>query len=893
MHHENPFRFIFYACRVAELPHKLPHFALLVSLLSVTHQVLDSSDTTEAEPRQPSIGLQIVRDLSRSFQLHIDNRRWRSTRLFLHFFGHLHSLSRPLVSSQSLLALLRAIFNATTDELTCAGARADECLRMVVEGLLRSRLLKVEDDDLKKEVAELIESIRVHMVVNRRIERSLFNEAEALSQYIDPVEELVATLDDSPAVEVLPVLDEPFEPIFEMRMRSTGLESPYSAPFDLPIVLLPPDDEDPSINAQPLAPKTQVIGEGPGPVPLDSKDRKGYLGIKLLLQLFTDETVPSRATVDGVVLRTLVNDIIDVFEVNRKECAKILLELPRWVGRGTFKVKSLAQRMNNANGDDSADSKDSNWVLEHLTLEAILGSVFAMPSPPIRPAVYYYSLIAELCRLSPSTVAPGLGKCVRKLYGGLGETGSETLTTRLEPEGIRRFAEWFAIHLSNFGFTWAWKDWTEIADLPSKHPKRVFAARVLELEIRLSYFDRIKGTVPSDFIESGVIPQEAPGPSFEFENKEHRDHLAALDVIQLLKRKETVPRLIEYLTKMKERLTSEGIEESVDDVTREVAVQALLSVGSRSFSHFLNVLERYLELLKNLSNSGNARGLLLKTVSKFWQKNPQFELIVIDKLLEYRVVDPVDGLQHAFDTYRTGSWGDIHFWDVAKLTIEKVTRRVSASRLKLERLKKAEEDERDIERAAGGNLLEPANGASAPADADDVLENKDENEDKTDEKLEEGDEGQPILTESESKQKVLDDRKQEIEEAEKELEANVAEKAEVFSRAAKMFSLASWQAEEKRKEDEEGEETNSQNENDLEKDDKHLKANVIWKAWWLRGWCKEFCRLFAIEIAEHYELIEESLEQDPNGSVEIHQAMNESIRLTKEFVEYSGVQSMQ
>jgi nuclear cap-binding protein subunit 1 len=47
---------------------------------------------------------------------------------------------------------------------------------------------------------------------------------------------------------------------------------------------------------------------------------------------------------NGVILRTLVNDVIDIFEVNRKECDKILLELPRWVGRGTFKTKASSSR---------------------------------------------------------------------------------------------------------------------------------------------------------------------------------------------------------------------------------------------------------------------------------------------------------------------------------------------------------------------------------------------------------------------------------------------------------------------------------------------------------------------------------------------------------------------
>ena len=29
----------------------------------------------------------------------------------------------------------------------------------------------------------------------------------------------------------------------------------------------------------------------------------------------------------------------------------------------------------------------------------------------------------------------------------------------LDVEAAQRFAEWFAVHMSNFGFKWVWKEW--------------------------------------------------------------------------------------------------------------------------------------------------------------------------------------------------------------------------------------------------------------------------------------------------------------------------------------------------------------------------------------------------------------------------------------------------
>ena len=116
--------------------------------------------------------------------------------------------------------------------------------------------------------------------------------------------------------------------------------------------------------------------------------------------------------------------------------------------------------------DTSGGAAGSPLVLENLIVEIILGNyLFATPSPPHK-AVYYQSLIGELCKISPQTVAPALGKCIRKLYAGLGSAvdgaaGDAAAQSKLSlgPEQTRRFAEWFAVHLSNFGFHWRWPEW--------------------------------------------------------------------------------------------------------------------------------------------------------------------------------------------------------------------------------------------------------------------------------------------------------------------------------------------------------------------------------------------------------------------------------------------------
>lgn len=173
--------------------------------------------------------------------------------------------------------------------------------------------------------------------------------------------------------------------------------------------------------------------------------------------------MPARNSNNGLYLRQLVVDVLNVYEVNRKDCARILLnDLPKWLPEGTFKPPTPAGgAAAPAEAEDAGmTTEQASISKEHTLMDVILSQMLATPSSTQR-SIYYYSLITELCKLSPATVAPALGKCIRKLYAGLGlsdeEAGPEAVV--LGPEGIRRYSDWMATHLSNFGFHWRWPEW--------------------------------------------------------------------------------------------------------------------------------------------------------------------------------------------------------------------------------------------------------------------------------------------------------------------------------------------------------------------------------------------------------------------------------------------------
>jgi len=126
---------------------------------------------------------------------------------------------------------------------------------------------------------------------------------------------------------------------------------------------------------------------------------------------------------------------------------------------------------------------------------------------------------------------------------------------------------------------------------------------------------------------------------------------------------------------------------------------------------------RYLTLLRELTDSPASRLAFLRSCSRFWKFNSQFTHIVFDKLLQYRLVDPIDVVSWVFSGEQSAllddksvsprDWSDINVWEILKMTLEKVQTRVVGSSSRLEALKKKEENRLDAERAA---LQKPGQG---------------------------------------------------------------------------------------------------------------------------------------------------------------------------------------
>ncbi|KAF9558221.1 hypothetical protein CPC08DRAFT_743399 [Agrocybe pediades] len=668
---------------VTEQPYKIPFYAALLRLLHNPSEI--------AIPGDSPLGRLVLEDFWKGFQSYLDKVEWRETRLCIHFFAHLTVAG--LVSAESMFSLLRS-FTAVFDEFGVSYGRAKKAALCAGEGLLIAGPALKEHSPTS--VDEIVNAIQAYTETTTH-QKWLVSPSTRISSQAIPSEN---------TVELLDILLSSLTTLNQSNFKDTEncIPQPYKnyatiepsvlEPYVLPAVLVPPEVIE-------LDAMSAESGE-------ESSVKKEEWP-EFFIRLFPNDVSPDPSSAPGYVVRTVLLDIIDIFEVNRKECARLLLEYPKWCLPGTFKPKPGAPV-------EAEPVPGKDWQLESTIIETVLGAYFVLPEST-RKSIYYIALITELCKLSPSTVGPAVGKSIRKLY--------TSLSDGLDVEAARRFAEWFAVHMSNFGFAWVWKEWVPDLALPVQHPRRAFMRRAIEFEIRLAYHERILKTLPAEMQgpDAYTIAEQGPGPSYAYDDASNPHHDAASEVLNLFRGRAKAEDVIQHLDSLKSTL--ESSEMNVDSTIRSIVVQSLLHIGSRSFSHFLNAIERYLPLLRNLasggtsSTSGNgnpeAKADVLNAAASFWKLNRQMVAIVFDKLMQYQIVDPTDVVAWTFMngvavgqlTELAGPMNLSAFeWDLLRGALDKANGRVTTARRKVALLRKEDDDARARVKAKADETME-------------------------------------------------------------------------------------------------------------------------------------------------------------------------------------------
>lgn len=349
-------------------------------------------------------------------------------------------------------------------------------------------------------------------------------------------------------------------------------------------------------------------------------------------------SIPPHASLEYFILQETISDTMELFEVNRKDCARYLLGIANSFEPGFFKSATVVNSEIKQEEEEEEEGQSEKWNLSDLLMEAIFSQMLRLPTPPVRQ-VFYSCVFIELCRAEVATFPMALGRGVKTLFDRL---------ACMDAECIYRLWCWFSHHLSNFGFVWDWQAWEFVTQLDPNHPQVCFIRETLEKEIRLSYYERIKSIIPDYF--HALIPAVAPGPDFKYKDPADPLYAKTQLIITSLRGKKSIEEVGDLLSNFKKEFGAEGMnEQEQTQQVREMFVQCLLLVGSKSFSHILNVVERYLDVLRLVNASPEGRLHTVQIVASFWKNNTQFLGILLDKLLNYRVIDPTSVITWIFE----------------------------------------------------------------------------------------------------------------------------------------------------------------------------------------------------------------------------------------------------
>lgn len=229
------------------------------------------------------------------------------------------------------------------------------------------------------------------------------------------------------------------------------------------------------------------------------------------------------------------------------------------------------------------------------------------------------------------------------------------------------------------------------------HPKKAFMVGALEKEIRLSFAQRIRGTLPEPYQPLISEAKEKDTPDFKYNSDRtisrcfiffsHKANMllpetpyssAALEILRLLRAKATDSELQPHFASIESQALSLGVEEPLVPST-DAFVTSICFIGSKSLSHVLSCIERCKERLLAIGpQSEPARRQIITSVMDYWREKPGIGVNVVDKLLNYTILTPLSVITWALvDNIGKGQiLAHAHIYEMVASTMHKVTNRV-------------------------------------------------------------------------------------------------------------------------------------------------------------------------------------------------------------------------
>ena len=167
-------------------------------------------------------------------------------------------------------------------------------------------------------------------------------------------------------------------------------------------------------------------------------------------------------------------------------------------------------------------------------------------------------------------------------------------------------------------------------------------SEVLEQCARLSFYERIERTVTPELVP--LLPPR-PKPIFKYQPPAAAK-AAGADAPPPADADDETTLATALVTKIRTKDSADALETFLQTAAANLSAETQLDVlfhcvlhtGSKSVSHLLSVLERYCVLLRRLSSSPAQQRQLLDAIGSFWPDSNLHQVILLDKLMTYRIV---------------------------------------------------------------------------------------------------------------------------------------------------------------------------------------------------------------------------------------------------------------
>lgn len=199
----------------------------------------------------------------------------------------------------------------------------------------------------------------------------------------------------------------------------------------------------------------------------------------------------------------------------------------------------------------------------------------------------------------------------------------------------------------------------------------------LDKEIRLSFAQRIKGTLPEPY--QALIPEAKAKdtPDFKYDDDKTPFSSQGIQIAQLIRRKAPDAEIAPLLQEIEQEAAAHSLDPLL--ASTDAYVTSICWVGSKSLSHVLSCIERCKDRLLSLGPaSPAARRQIITSVMGYWTNQPGVGVNIVDKLLNYTILSPASVVEWALiDNVARGTiLAKAYAYEMISVTMTKVTKRV-------------------------------------------------------------------------------------------------------------------------------------------------------------------------------------------------------------------------